>query len=197
MKLLLLSVLVLYSNTLISQNIFEVYREDLHLYFKPIGTKVGDFTRFYYDIDNLKDTIQNKIKDGVYIFYSVYKKDSLLKNNENLHKGQYINSMKEGEFISLKYQYNKKMKSNNIVNKHICFYKNGVKNGIEKEEHFNYNLYDNKKVVFTENFVDFYGEYVNGIKHGIFLIDSHNGYDFKIEIYQNGVLKQEMIKNEP
>jgi hypothetical protein len=166
-----------------AQKHYEIYEDDsVHIYFKTLGLENG----FYYCPDNMNDFLA----DGVYLFYNVKKKDSLSDKKEVIYRGEYRNNLKHGRFEACRYFYNKKTKNQELRYRHICDYKNGKKEGIEEVCHVSYYAF-NSYLVSTQ----YYGEFKDGKKHGLF-IHSYNGIIFNVEVYENGELKEVLLKRE-
>ena len=179
-KIFLISYISFCSWYSFSQKVYEIYKDDsISQYFKKLGKENG----FYYDIINLKDSLP----DGKYIFYNVSHKDSLSKNKNISIKGQYKNFRKDGEFVMTTYIFQKKRNRKDY--QHICHFKDGKKDGVEKECNFYPALNHQLKVI------RFYGEYLDGKKNGLFMY-YESGNPTKVEIFDNDTLKQILLDNQ-
>ncbi len=171
-KLIILIVALLSIQSLKSQNVIEIYRDDdmLSNFFYKKDT-LGN-THYYNSLINLVDSLP----DGIYIFYANKRKDSLSKKRRIWIKGEFANYKKTGEFVE--FTYNPKKYHNKIKSKQVYNYKNGLMDG--KQESFQY---------FNENTIIMHDlwEYKDGQKDGLF-IHFDNGYPVRIEVYKNDTI---------
>lgn len=161
-----------------NQQVFKIYNDDsISQYFKELGKNNG----YYRSYNNIKDSLP----DGIYLFYDVKRKDSLSKTKNIIIKAQYENNCKVGLFEFNGYSYDKNGGSE-LRNKEQCSYKNGKKDGIEEC----YNYYPSKPSV---SIINFYGEYLEGKKNGLFMYFKL-GYPTDIIIYENDSIKKILLK---
>ncbi len=161
------------------QRVFKIYQDDsLSIYFNKLGYETG----YYYNIDNLKDSLT----DGTYLFYDVNKKDSNSTQKNILTKGQYRNYIKNGEFETATYNYQKKARKYRIAFTHKCNFKDGLKEGVEEKYCYcPFNGCASKNLIF-------YGVYVDGKKNGLFMI-FENGSPVEIAIYEKDKLTKLLL----
>ena len=162
--------------SLYAQNIYDIYKDD------SIFIEIPSFPRIY----NSKDSLE----DGIYLFYNVSRKDSTSVKKKVIYRAEYFNGLKHGVFESFYYSYNKKKKRQELIRYHICDYKDGEKDGIEEICYVSYYAF-NSYLVST----NYYGEFKDGKKHGLF-IHSYNGIIIYVELYENGELKEVLLKRE-
>lgn len=138
---------------------------------------------FYDSYNNLKDSLP----DGKYYFYSYEKKDSTSKKVPHIIiAGEYKNGIKNGKFEHSDFIYDKKKKTFLLRWYSVCYYKNGVKEGVEEkfdvlnwEISFAYVMY-------------YYCEFKNGMKNGLEILFEH-GYPYNISIYENDTIKETLM----
>jgi hypothetical protein len=177
--ILSLVITLLFPSLSISQMVFNLYQDDsLQNYFKDLGGDMG----YYYNSNNLKDSLP----DGTYFFYDVARKDSSSNKRNIIIMGHYLNSVKNGDFMTRTFFYEKKTKSFKPHVTQKCRYKDGKKNGVdEKFIHFSRNSTEYVTLIY-------YGEYNDGKKNGLFM-NFEDGYPVDVTLYENDELVKVII----